>query len=41
MKLAKNRLRTKMSGERLNSLLLCTLEKLVLDEIISNEPAEK
>ncbi len=41
MKIVKNRLRTKMSDERLNSLMLCTLETLILDELSDNELAEK
>ncbi len=41
MKIVKNRLRTKMSDARLNSLLLCTLETLILDELSNNELAEK
>ncbi len=41
MKIVKNRLRTTMSDERLNSLLTCTLETSTLDELSNSELAEK
>ena len=41
MKTLKNRLRTKINDERLNYLLLCTLELLSLDELCSDELAKK
>ncbi len=41
MKIVKNRLRTTMSNERLNSLLTCTLETSILDELSNSELAEK
>ncbi|CAF4097276.1 unnamed protein product [Rotaria sordida] len=41
MKIVKNRLRTQMNDERLNSLLLCTLETSILDELSNNELAKK
>jgi hypothetical protein len=41
MKIAKSSLRTTMSGERLNSLLTCTLETSILDELSNSELAEK
>lgn len=41
MKIVKNRLRVKMSDERLNSLLLCTLEAFILDELSNHELPEK
>ncbi len=36
MKIVKNKL-TKMDNERLNSLLICTLETLILDELSNSE----
>ncbi|CAF3394027.1 unnamed protein product, partial [Rotaria socialis] len=41
MKIVKNRLRTKMGDERLDSLLTCTLETFILDQLKSNELVEK
>jgi hypothetical protein len=41
MKIVKNRLRTAMGDERLNSLLMCTLETSILDELSNSELAEK
>jgi hypothetical protein len=41
MKIVKNRLRTKIEDERLNSLLTCTLEILILDELSNSELTEK
>ena len=41
MKIAKNRLRTKVNAERLNYLLLYTLELLILVELCNNELAKK
>jgi hypothetical protein len=41
MKIVKNRLRTTMSNERLNSLLTNTLETSILDELSNSELAEK
>jgi hypothetical protein len=41
MKIVKNRLRTKMNDERLHSLLTCTLETLILDQMDSKELVEK
>ena len=40
MKIVKNRLRTTMNDERLYSLLSCTLETLLLDEIQNTEILE-
>ncbi len=41
MKIVKNRLRTKMNDDRLNSLLSCTLKTLILDEMNNREILEK
>ena len=41
MKIVKRRLRTKINDERLNYLLLCALELLILDELCNNELAKK
>jgi hypothetical protein len=41
MKIVKNRLRATMSNERSNSLLTCTLETSILDELSNSELAEK
>ncbi|CAF4027517.1 unnamed protein product [Adineta steineri] len=41
MKLVKNRLRTKMNDERLNSLMLCSIETSILDKLNNNELVEK
>jgi hypothetical protein len=41
MKIVKNRLRTTMSDERLYSLLSCTLETLILNEMQNTEILEK
>jgi hypothetical protein len=41
MKIVKNRLRTKMNDERLHSLLTCTLEGLILDQMDNKELFEK
>ncbi len=41
MKIVKNRLRTKMNDDRLNSLLSCTLKTLILDELNNREILEK
>ena len=40
MKIVKNRLRTTMNDEQLYSLLSCTLETLLLDEIQNTEILE-
>ena len=41
MKIVKNRLRTTMNDDRLYSLLSCTLETLILDELQNTEILEK
>ena len=41
MKIVKNRLRTKMDDERLNSLLTCTLETDILGQLNNREVVEK
>jgi hypothetical protein len=41
IKIVNKRLRTTMSNERSNSLLTCTLETLVLDELSNSELTEK
>jgi len=41
MKIVKNRLRTAMNDERLHSLLSCTLESVILDQLDNKELAEK
>ncbi len=41
MKILKNRLRTRMNDERLYSLLSCTLETSILDELHHTEILEK
>ena len=41
MKIVKNRLRTRMDDERLYSLLSCTLETSILDELDNTEILEK
>lgn len=41
MKIVKSRLRTKMDDERLNSLLICTLETDILDQLNDEEVVEK
>ncbi len=41
MKIVKKRLRATLSNERSNSLLTCTLETSILDELSNSELAEK
>ena len=41
MQIAKNTLSTKINDERLNYLLLCTLELLILQELCNNGLAKK
>ena len=41
MKSVKNRLRTTMTDERLYSLLLCTLESSILDQLNNTEVFER
>lgn len=41
MKIVKNRLRTTMADERLYSLLLCTLESSILDDLNNAEMVER
>jgi len=41
MKIVKNRLRTKMNDDRLHSLLMCTLETSILDQIDNKKLSQK